>query len=94
MKDFRFYVETLKDENGETLKNEDGWPVQTVNALYVGPGSVAQHPEGLAGVFAQADSPVCWTGFSWEYLEECRRISEATAREIHPALFERLDSPD
>ena len=50
--------------------------------------------EALAGLFDRRDSVVCGTAVSFDYLhEKCKRIGEARARTIHPALFERLNQP-
>ncbi len=49
--------------------------------------------EALAGLFHDPNSVVCGTAVALDYLDEkCKRISEARARTIHPALFERLDN--
>jgi len=51
--------------------------------------------DGLGAVFAEPNSPVASTAASTDYLhQKCKRISEAEAREIHPALFERLDAEE
>lgn len=48
--------------------------------------------EALAGVYAWPDSDVNLTGVTRRFLDErCVRIDEATARKLHPRLFERLD---
>ncbi len=48
--------------------------------------------EAIAALFEQPNSPVAGTGVALDYLrQKCKRISEAKARTIHPALFERLD---
>ena len=48
----------------------------------------------IAGLFDRPNSPVAGTGVACDYLrQKCKRISEATARTIHPVLFERLDQP-
>ncbi len=50
--------------------------------------------EAIAALFDQPNSPVAGTGVARDYLRRrCKRISEAQARTIHPALFERLDQP-
>jgi len=50
--------------------------------------------EAIAALFDQPNSPVAGTGVARDYLRhKCKRISEAQARTIHPALFERLDQP-
>ena len=52
------------------------------------------HIEGLGAVFEFANSPVASTSASRDFLKGCRRISEAKARQVHPALFQRLDDAD
>jgi hypothetical protein len=48
--------------------------------------------DGFVGVFDRPNSPVNVSGVALDYLrEKCKRVSEAIARTIHPALFERLD---
>jgi len=48
--------------------------------------------EGFGALFYNPNSPVAWTGISRDYLREnCHRVSENRAREIHPELFKRLD---
>jgi len=60
------------------------------NGLYWSSGRVCY--EAVAGLFDQPNSPVAGTGVACNYLrQKCKRISEAKARTIHPALFERLD---
>ena len=50
--------------------------------------------EAISGLFDQPNSVVCGAAVSLDYLQEkCKRVSEAKARLIHPALFERLDQP-
>jgi len=48
--------------------------------------------EAIAGLFDQPNSAVCGTSVARDYLhDQCKRISEAKALTIHPALFERLE---
>ena len=50
--------------------------------------------EALAGLFDHPNSVVCGTAVSLDYLhEKCKRLGEARAQTIHPALFERLNQP-
>ena len=47
--------------------------------------------EALAALFDRPNAPVASTGVALDYLRrKCKRIRETTARNIHPALFERL----
>jgi hypothetical protein len=55
-----------------------------------------QEPElvydAVGATYFERNSPVSSTSVSHAYLtEKCKRISEALAREIHPALFEYFD---
>ena len=50
--------------------------------------------EGLGAVYDYANSPVAGTAASLDYLRKCKRISEAKARQVHPALFGVLDRAD
>jgi len=60
------------------------------NGLYWSSGIICY--EAIAAVFDWHNSPVAGTGVTLDYLrQKCKRISEAKARAIHPALFERLD---
>lgn len=55
-------------------------------------GGVACY-EALAGLYDSPNSPVASTAVAVDVLrEKCKRIPEAKARQIHPALFERLDN--
>jgi len=50
--------------------------------------------EAVSGLFDRPDSVVCGTAVARDYLhDKCKRVSEARARIIHPALFETLDQP-
>jgi hypothetical protein len=63
-----------------------------VNGSYWSGGTICY--EALAAVFDWPNSPVAGTGVAHDYLrQKCKRIGEAHARMIHPALFERLDLP-
>ena len=54
-------------------------------------GSMAM--DAYAAVCLCPNSPVCSTSVGWEYLQDrCKRVSEKIAREVHPAMFEYLES--
>jgi hypothetical protein len=88
MSGVRFYQEfSDKSKRGST-----GTIVAALvcNGLYLSCGKICY--DAIAGVFDQPNSPVAGTGVAREYLrQKCKRISEANARTIHPALFERFD---
>lgn len=90
MKHVRFYLEheTARDKRN---RKHNGNVIAVVPANRCPDGAM----EALGAVFFYPDSPVASTAASREYLStKCRRIPERMAREIHPALFERLDVAD
>ncbi len=61
-----------------------------LNGSYWSSGTICY--EAIAAVFDWPNALVTGTGVACDYLrQKCKRISEATARTLHPALFERLD---
>lgn len=97
MKGIRFYLEYRNPEDKRKatrrkLGNHEG----TVIALFLDtwqPNGVDNTADCMAGIYKHPDSPVVGTSVSEGYLRDrCKHISEAQAREIHPALFERLDN--
>lgn len=97
MRGFRFYLEYASAADKRKGKHAgnvfalclDEKPQYSRDAL----GNWTQG--GFGSVFAWSDSPVCYCATSLERLrKECKRISEAEARRIHPALFERLDKAE
>ena len=93
MKGFRFYA-----DYGHAKGKRQGGDAPNCIALATDPGQswVRDHEiltECIAAVFSHANSGVCSTSCSRSYLQEsCKRISEAEARRLHPALFAHLDS--
>ena len=89
MNGLRFYLE-FKDKS----KRKPGGTVVAalvLNGTYWSSGRCCY--EAIAALFDRPNSPVAGTGVALDYLrEKCKRISEANARSIHPALFERLDA--
>ena len=60
------------------------------NGIFWSTGTVCY--EAISGLFNHPSSVVCGSAVSLDYLRaKCKRISEAKARAIHPALFDRLD---
>jgi hypothetical protein len=48
--------------------------------------------ECISSLYSEVNSVVCGSSVSRQYLtENCKRISERIARQIHPKLFEWLD---
>lgn len=90
MKDVRFYEEYV-DERTRKISQGTVVAVDTSTPPYKS-GSTWCVP-ALSGVFMRPHSPVASTSVAVSYLQEnCKRISEARAREIHPELFHRLDN--
>ena len=89
---FDFYAET----------DDEGRDAGTVAAVHqsASAAALAVHGcfEGLAGITGrderEPDGPaVSWLAIAPAYLDgRCRRVTEAEARRIHPALFSRLDA--
>ena len=75
----------------KALGNHSGNVIAVLdNGLFISGGQVVT--DGIAGVYDWPDSPPASTGVSLDYLRErTKRISEATARFIHPELFKWLD---
>jgi hypothetical protein len=100
MRGYRFYEELeKKNRKGEKSKGTvvalilDQGPGRRWTPLYIPPSR--DQPicaECVSAVFDRPNSPVASGGVALSYLwGKCRRISEARAREIHPALFEYLE---
>jgi hypothetical protein len=90
MNGIRFYLEF-----SDPSKRQPGGTVVAalvLNGIYRSSGVLCY--EALAALFDRPNSPVAGTGVALAYLRlKCKRISEAKARAIHPALFARLDRP-
>jgi hypothetical protein len=92
MKDARFYLEfpsrAAKKRSGKAHTGHAG-NVFALNleAQRMEPG----HLEGVGAVFSDPNSPCASTGCSREWLAQCKRVPERTARAIHPRLFEYLE---
>ena len=98
MRGIRFYLEfpskTVKKRSGKAHAGHCG----NVFAGFVGNGWHQGNGgkyllEGLGALSDYADSPVCGTSASREFLDTCKRIPERLARQFHPTLFRRLDEP-
>lgn len=97
MKGVRFYLE-YKDAKHKRQGVHEGNVIAVLDVM--GDGFRAQYMgdlqythECLGAIFFYPNSPVAGTQCHIGVLRErCKRISEAKARQIHPRLFERLDS--
>ena len=87
MKGIRFYLEhkTPQDKRKDIHAGN-------VFARYLDISGFGRNVEGAGAVYNWPNSDCCHSQASIDYLwENCRRISEDKAREIHPALFEYLE---
>jgi hypothetical protein len=101
MKDVRFYLEfpdkTTKHKSGKQHTGHVGnvvavYPETTWIANPVGMPA-ASMVSSYCAVYFHPDSAVTFSDVAWDYIQEkCKRISEKTAREIHPRLFARMDA--
>jgi hypothetical protein len=90
MKGVRFY-----EEYNSPADKRKGKSTGNVIAVFFENPNNAHSYEGLASLIDQPNGPVCSTIVGYGYLRtQCKRIPERKAREIHPAMFERLDSED
>lgn len=90
MKGLRFYAEYTD----KSKRVPDGNVVAVyIDTLHWSGGSQGGYEyECFSAVFYCPNSAVNYGSVSPDYLQEkCKRVSEAKARQIHPALFERLD---
>jgi hypothetical protein len=93
MNGFRFYLEypNKTEKNKATVKNL-GKHSGNVIAVFVGqwiPNSTCI--EAVTSLYEYADSPVCCSSVSMEYLrEKCKRIPERMVKLIHPKLHNYL----
>jgi len=96
MNGVRFYLEypnsaEKRKATRKRLGNHSGNVIAVLdNGIYFSGKQAVK--DGIAAVYDWPNSPPASTAVSLEFLQErCKRISEATAREIHPELFKWLD---
>ncbi len=97
MDGYRFYLEyENKTKKNKATRKKTGDHTGNVvavcyaNAYYGSDGKMCQ--EAVGATFDHPDSAVCGTSVSFDYVSDnCKRISEKQAREIHPNLFTYLD---
>lgn len=90
MKGVRFYEE-YADEKTRKVSQGNVVAIDTETPPYRSGDVVCV--SALSGIYMSPNAPVATTGVALSYLREnCKRISEARAREVHPALFHRLDN--
>lgn len=84
MKNIRFYLE--HKSAADKRAGKDCGNVFAVSEL------VGEFVGGFGAITDKPNSPVAYTSAHKNWLRtRCTRISEKTARHIHPALFQRLD---
>ena len=85
MKGYRFYEEFKDARKGESAGN--------VLAVDVRHDRGRMALAGFAAISDDPDSPVAYVGIGFDWLNQrCKRVTETRARQIHPALFRRLDA--
>lgn len=100
MKGYIFYLEfpTAKAKRKATRKNLTG---HSGNCIAVTSDRIERIEQwrvngcypAFSPVYDHANSPCCFGSVSPEWLlSNCKRISEAQAREIHPKLFHRIEN--
>lgn len=83
MKGIRFYEEFTSKRRGESAGNAVAVAEPNGDGTY----------EAIAPLYDTPNSPVASTSIHWNYLfKNCKRVSEARAREVHPELFKYLDA--
>jgi hypothetical protein len=100
MKDYRFYLEypnatekrkSSRKNLGEHSGNCIAVYLPTIKDQYL----INHCFECASGVFSTPNSPINWGAVGPEYLaKNCKRIPEKQAKEIHPALFDYLETPN
>ena len=96
MKGIRFYLEyPSAAEKRKATRQALGNHTGTVIAAFEGTEMVGRNGpqvDALAAIQDHPNAQVAGSAVSMEFIrEKCKRISEGQAREIHPALFARLD---
>ena len=94
MKGYRFYLEFNSPADKRAGRDNGNVAAVIVEDGIFWSGDVACY-EAIGNVFSHANSMVCGTSVSVDYLATyTKRISEQEAREIHPNLFAYLDSEE
>jgi len=99
MKNFRFYVEydSTKEKRKATRKNLGNHTGNCLAILLDGNKPLYHNNsttiDCISGVSFIRNSNCCFSGCSTAYLHNnCKRISEKQAKEIHPKLFNYLNN--
>jgi hypothetical protein len=83
MRGIRFYEEFTHKRKG----------ISAGNAVAIGESNRDGTFEAIGALYDTPNSPVASTAVSDSYLfKNCKRVSEARAREVHPNLFQYLDA--
>lgn len=93
MKDVRFYLEHATPRDKRKGIHSGNVAAILYNSWYIHAGvEYFKVYDSIAALMDTPNSPVCSTNVHDQWLREnCKRISEAKAREIHPELFKYLD---
>ncbi len=93
MKGIRFY-EVYDNPQAKRKGESEGNiiaidPDSLFENFYLGVGPVY---DCMTAIFFYPNSEVTWDNAGQEYIwDNCKRVNEAHAREVHPKLFDRLD---
>lgn len=100
MKTIKFYLEypSIKDKINATRKSLGKHSGNCIAVIDNTKQLVNMHGEtycildAICSVFYKDNSDVCYSTVNENYIwERCKRISEKSAKEIHPRLFEYLN---
>lgn len=95
MKGVRFYEEFDNKANKRKGVSSGNVIALFYDSWRVGEPHQGRLTEAIAAIFCRPNSRVAPISVADTVLwERCKRISEAEARVIHPALFERLDAEE
>ena len=96
MKGIRFYLEypNKREKKRATVKNPGNHSGNCIAVLLGNEHLLSdnQRQEAIASVYPCANSAVCFSSVHWDYLREnCKRIPERMAKEIHPNLYNYIN---
>ena len=91
MRGYRFFEEFMNEQREQSAGNVIAVPLG--DGPFVGEGTVLLHAVGAADPAKKKNASVAPSIFEAEYLgTRCRHVTEAHARNVHPRLFEYLDT--
>lgn len=93
MQGYRFYLEhASRKDKRKNNHNGNVIALDIENGYWIDSRKQCMR-ECVSAVYFYPNSPVCGSNCSMEYIQDnCKRISESKARDIHPLLFSYLDN--